>query len=182
MTILQEAEIVDDSWVLTRKDCDSLCHNYQRMVELTLKALLEGWRRDNPKVKHFLTATNPVTKEDQKYKYYKRYENTRDLVALADVAAAHVPGFGGAMPPRDALHVITTCAQDTTYGTAYTTHPRRISCHDFFVTAQRVDPFLLACWNFMSTVNTRHATGHLGADGAPFAEWVTEKKKNCGSV
>ena len=56
-TVVQLADAVDVHWVLTRVECDALCHTYQRLVELTLKAALQGWRTEptgaDGKVEHY---------------------------------------------------------------------------------------------------------------------------------
>jgi hypothetical protein len=42
---VQFAEAVDANWVLTRRECDVLCNNYQKMCEWSLKLALECARR-----------------------------------------------------------------------------------------------------------------------------------------
>ena len=143
MTVVQCAQQVDDGWVLTRKDCDVLCHNYQRMVEWTMKCTLQGWNTKgdsrifrNPK-KYQVTITSYTTPGRKKqHSFWVRYPTQHNLYTLGN-SVSDETSFK-LVGDSIALDRITMCAMGD-----------RISCREFFDHAQHVDPYLLAAWQFM---------------------------------
>ena len=155
MTVLQCAQVVDDAWVLTRKDCDVLCHNYQRMVEWTLKCLLQGWnnkgdsvlfRQANAKKYHVTISVFPTPgSKKQQHSFWVRYPTEHNLYTLENAVARETSFQQRA--DSVSLNRITMCVSSTMGGKE--TLGDRISCHEFFIHAQNVDPYILQAWKFM---------------------------------
>ena len=152
MTVVQCAQQVDDGWVLTRKDCDVLCHNYQRMVEWTMKCMLQGWNtKDDSRIfrdakKYQVTITSYTTPgRKQQHSFWVRYPTQHNLYTLGKVVSDETSFqlVGDSI----ALNRITMCASSTMGGEEVLGD--RISCHEFFDQAQHVDPYLLEAWKFM---------------------------------
>jgi hypothetical protein len=161
-SLLQYALLIDDAWVLTRTECDALCHNYQRMVELTLKAVLQGWHNGTDiKIKHFDQGTDSEGKPC-KFFYWKRYKSTHDLVHLAEEVKKHTQFRNTATPAEKNLKRITECAGDTTYGSTDESQGsgifKRISCADFADHAEPISKYIVKIWEDMEQSVLKHST------------------------
>ena len=161
-SLLEFAQLIDDGWVLTRTECNALCHSYQRMVELTLKAVLQGWHNGtDTKIKHFDHGTDPEG-EPCKFFYWKRYKSTHDLVHLAEEVKRHTQFGNIATPAEKNLKRITECAGDTTYGSTDESQGsgifKRISCTDFFDHAEPISKYIVDIWEDMEQSVLKHST------------------------
>ena len=119
-TILQHAQNVDNDWVLTRKNCESLCVNYQIVVELTQKYYLRRWTPNGHHLK------------------------THKLVELAkEIERVNIRQHVIASFPRYSLEFVTQCGEHTKYKGI------RIVCTTFYGHTEVVDPYVASLWNVM---------------------------------
>lgn len=134
-SIIQLAETVDSDWRLDRKDCDSICHNYQRMAELSMKFMLHHWGQDfvySKKVK----VTYPTKKNDKIWLTHK-LDDLAKMVQLSQICVE--------LYDEPAFKRINECAADTLYDS---NEGKLISCTEFYELAtNKVDPYLLTLWS-----------------------------------
>ena len=152
MSLIQYAEVVDDAWVLTRKDCDVLCRNYHGMAEWTLKALLQGWNKlDDARLaseEFTVYITKYSTPGDKKeHNFTVRYPKVHWLYTLHNLVKDQTDFREHA--DALALNRITDCSHTTTGGD--NRQGDRIDCSEFWIRAQALDPYLLKAWHFMDT-------------------------------
>ena len=117
---MQHAQNVDNDWVLTRKNCESLCVNYQIVVELTQKYYLRRWTHNGKPLK------------------------THKLVDLAkEIQRVNISKHVIASFPKDSLEFVTQCGEHTKYNGI------RIVCTTFYGHTELVDPYAESLWDVM---------------------------------
>jgi len=135
LTIWDHASIVDASWILSRTSCQTLCENYQEMVELSQKYFLKRFSTQLYKGKGLYKGMNAP------------YPMTHDLLKLHDVIRKDCPS--DIVPPTcntRALNDITLCGEESKYSGA------RITCENFYdITSRHGDPYLLELWSAIKT-------------------------------
>jgi hypothetical protein len=157
-TLVQFADNLDDSWVLTREDCDATCNTYHKVAEWSIKLLLSRWNKWDDK--HFRDPLHCVKIERfaeankcVKHDFQVRYPQTHVLLTLVNKARAQTDFKETCAIPS--LNRITTCAH-TTYG-GKSVQGDRIKCVEFYQHAIEVDKYLLPLYKFMqSTPMTKH--------------------------
>jgi hypothetical protein len=177
LSIIQLAQTVDDSWVLTRKDCDALCLNYARMMELLLKLVIEKHNTlpdthfqglmQSKKTRYKVVHTIKPQGEEPRH-FLKRFPPTHNLFELV-VLVEEVTSFVPATETRQAaLDAVTNCAggvviYDGEEGDSVEeVHMgmSRIACGDFYEATQSIDILFLDLLKFLQD-NTSSVTRQL---------------------
>ena len=162
-SVVQFAEIVDNTWNLARKNCDGLCHNYEQMCEWSMKLCLERWNSEKDstimqdKYNHEMKTSRIIEAGKRKERhYFVRYPITHNLYDLHKLVGQRT-GFSAVCAPIS-LNRITSCAHSTTSDPkaldediTFPNPTERISCREFWEHAQVVDEYLLKLWAWMKT-------------------------------
>jgi hypothetical protein len=154
---VQFAEMVDGNWVLTRRDCDALCNNYQKMCEWSLKLALERWNVLDDS--HFVSKPSEYTVKIESFDergcpfshtFMVRYPVTHSLFSLTKLVEVQVPAFRPRhVPDKYDVNRINDCAVRTVGGVQM--QGDRIDCTEFFAHTKTIDPYILELWKFMKT-------------------------------
>ena len=151
--LIQFARNVDETWVLTRKDCDVLCHNYGKLVEIAMKLALERWNNmDDATCKKWIfenqmehlhridiTQKGGPGQPSLHHHFFVRYPKHHNLHALHAAVVQHTP-FNFACN-RTSLNRITSCSSSAIGGE--NAQGDAITCSEFFQHAQVLDDFLI---------------------------------------
>lgn len=118
LTLWDHAFAVDELWHLDRASCQTLCENYQEMLEITMKYYIKRY-------------SNNIFKGGRPYPKGHHLEILQEEMQHACDKAPRLCS-------PDALRTITKCGEDSKYEGA------QISCADFYeITQKHTDAFFL---------------------------------------